>query len=88
MYKENVLLNYIVSDTPFLDAASLFMQDNMCPQVAHRMLKFLKEVEIAWFEWQIYSPNSNPIEHFYDRLCRPIQARTHPVNSLNSLRTA
>ncbi len=29
----------------------LFIQDNMYPQVARWMFKFLEEVEIAQFEW-------------------------------------
>ncbi len=62
MYSEDIFLNNVMLDMPLVGADSLFMQDNMRPCVAWQTIKFLEEVEIAWFEWSTCSPDLNPIE--------------------------
>ncbi len=74
----NIFLNYIKPYVRFVGSDSLFMQDKVCPHVVQKPLRFMKEVEIAWFEWPICSPDLNPIEHIWDRLGRGISSHTRP----------
>ena len=61
------------------------MDDNARPHRPRPVTAYLQSVAVTFVPWPAMSPDFNPIEHSWDMLGHPIQAREPPVQNIRQL---
>jgi transposase len=64
------------------------MDDNARPHRPRPVTAYLQSVAVTFVPWPAMSPDFNPIEHSWDMLGHPIQAREPPVQNMRQLEAA
>lgn len=62
-YRENIVVEHVISFNHFTGTNSLFMQDNARSHVARKVLDYLNQMGIPIMQWPPKIPDLNPIEH-------------------------
>ncbi|GFU57746.1 transposable element Tcb2 transposase [Trichonephila clavipes] len=65
----------------------LFMDDNVQPHRSSEVADTLQSENILHMQWPVFSPDLDPIEHFWDALGRRVAQKTIPLCTVQELKT-
>ena len=84
-YVDNVLRPFVLPFVRNHDDVNVVQQDNARPHSARVTQEFLRENNIRILPWPAFSPDLNPIEHFWDQLGRKVYDGRRQISNRQQL---